>query len=144
MNRISKSQINQAMNFFRDRLFRERHRLAMNTYIEVRVKRDIGADGWCYVEDDDVRPREFKIELEKTLDEMTLLRTLAHEMVHVWQYASGKLRLYQDGRHRYDGRVYSSNTKYLERPWEGEAYELEEVLVKEWLERGKKCLQNAA
>jgi len=144
MNRISKKQINQAMNFFRDRLFRKRYRLALNTYIDVRVKRDIGADGWCYVEDDDVRPREFRIELEKTLDEMTLLRTLAHEMVHVWQYASGRLRLYQDGRHLYDGRLYSSNTKYLERPWEGEAYELEEVLVNEWLERGKKCLQNAA
>ena len=144
MNRISKNQINLAMNFFRDRLFRDRVRLALNTYVSVEVKRDIGADGWCWVEDDDLRPREFTIQLEKTLDEMTLLRTLAHEMVHVWQYASGRLRLYQDGRHRYNGRVYSSNTKYLDRPWEGEAYELEEVLVNEWLERGKKCLQNAA
>ena len=144
MNRISKNQINLAMNFFRDRLFRDRVRLALNTYVSVEVKRDIGADGWCWVEDDDLRPREFTIQLEKTLDEMTLLRTLAHEMVHVWQYASGRLRLYQDGRHRFEGRVYSSNTKYLERPWEGEAYELEEVLVNEWLERGKKCLQNAA
>ena len=144
MNRISKNQINRAMNFFRDRLFRDRVRLALNTYVSVEVKRDIGADGWCWVEDDDLRPREFTIQLEKTLDEMTLLRTLAHEMVHVWQYASGRLRLYQDGRHRYNGRVYSSNTKYLDRPWEGEAYELEEVLVNEWLERGKKCLQNAA
>ena len=144
MNRISKNQINRAMNFFRDRLFRDRVRLALNTYVSVEVKRDIGADGWCWVEDDDLRPREFTIQLEKTLDEMTLLRTLAHEMVHVWQYASGRLRLYQDGRHRFEGRVYSSNTKYLERPWEGEAYELEEVLVNEWLERGKKCIPNAA
>ena len=144
MNRINKAQINQAMNFFRDFLFQKRYRLAMNTYVYVQVRRDIGADGWCWVEDDDLRPRKFRIELEKTLDEMSLLRTLAHEMVHVWQYASGKLRLYQDGRHRFEGRVYSSNTNYLERPWEDEAYELEEVLVKEWLERGKKCIPNAA
>jgi len=145
MNRVTKSQINQAMNFFRDELFRERYRLALNTYITVEVKRDIGADGWCAVEDDDLRPREFRISLEKSLDEMALLTTLAHEMVHVWQYATGKLRLYQDGRHRYNGKIYSSNTKYLERPWEGEAYELEQVLVKRWLERGsRKCLQSAA
>ena len=135
MNRISKSQINQAMNFFRDFLFQKQYRLAMNTLIDVEVKRDIGADGWCFVEDDDVRPREFRIQLEKTLDELALLTTLAHEMVHVWQYASGKLRLYQDGRHRYDGKIYSSNTKYVDRPWESEAYELERVLVEEWLNR---------
>ena len=135
MNRVNKAQINQAMNFFRDILFQKQYRLATNTYIDVEVKQDIGADGWCYVEDDDVRPREFTIQLEKTLDELALLTTLAHEMVHVWQYASGKLRLYQDGRHRYDGKVYSSNTKYVDRPWESEAYELERVLVEEWLNR---------
>jgi len=135
MNRVNKAQINQAMNFFRDFLFQKQYRLATNTYIDVEVKQDIGADGWCYVEDDDVRPREFTIQLEKTLDELALLTTLAHEMVHVWQYASGKLRLYQDGRHRYDGKVYSSNTKYVDRPWESEAYELERVLVEEWLNR---------
>jgi hypothetical protein len=135
MNRVNKAQINQAMNFFRDFLFQKQYRLAMNTYIDVEVKRDIGADGWCFVEDDDVRPREFTIQLEKTLDELALLTTLAHEMVHVWQYATGKLRLYQDGKHRYDGKVYSSNTKYVDRPWESEAYELERVLVEEWLNR---------
>lgn len=135
MNRINKAQINQAMNFFRDFLFREQYRLAMNTYIDVEVKRDIGADGWCFVEDDDRRPREFRIQLEKTLDEVALLTTLAHEMVHVWQYATGKLKLYQDGKHRYAGKVYSSNTKYVDRPWESEAYDLERVLVEEWLNR---------
>lgn len=135
MNRINKAQINQAMNFFRDFLFREQYRLALNTYIDVEVKRDIGADGWCFVEDDDHRPREFRIQLEKTLDEIALLTTLAHEMVHVWQYATGKLKLYQDGKHRYAGKVYSSNTKYVDRPWESEAYDLERVLVEEWLNR---------
>ena len=135
MNRVNKAQINQAMNFFRDFLFQKQYRLAMNTYVDVEVKRDIGADGWCFVEDDDRRPREFTIQLEKTLDELALLTTLAHEMVHVWQYATGKLKLYQDGKHRYDGKVYSSNTKYVDRPWESEAYELERVLVKEWLNR---------
>ena len=135
MNRVNKAQINQAMNFFRDFLFQKQYRLAMNTYVDVEVKRDIGADGWCFVEDDDRRPREFTIQLEKTLDELALLTTLAHEMVHVWQYATGKLKLYQDGKHRYDGKVYSSNTKYVDRPWESEAYELERVLVEEWLNR---------
>jgi hypothetical protein len=135
MNRVNKAQINQAMNFFRDFLFQKQYRLAMNTYVDVELKRDIGADGWCFVEDDDRRPREFTVQLDKTLDELALLTTLAHEMVHVWQYATGKLKLYQDGKHRYDGKVYSSNTKYVDRPWESEAYELERVLVEEWLNR---------
>ena len=64
--------------FFRESLFEERPRLGMNTIVDVRVKKNNGADGWCEVEDDDARPREFLILLDKSLDEISLLYTLAH------------------------------------------------------------------
>ena len=135
MEKISKKQINSAMVFFRQSLFDDRPRLGMNTIVDVRVKKNNGADGWCEVEDDDRRPREFLILLEKSLDELSLLYTLAHEMVHVWQFATGRLKHMADGGWKYQGKKYSSDTPYIERPWEGEAYEKEQELVSLWLNR---------
>lgn len=147
MNRITRKQINQAMVFFRDSLFQDRLRLGMNTYVKVEMSENIDADGYCSVEDDDARPREFLVTLNKELDELRLLHTLAHEMVHVWQFATGRLRHYANGTYRYKNRRYASDTQYVKRPWELEAYKLEKELVNEWLEgRSQKSLprRNAA
>jgi len=54
------------------------------------------------------------------IDEM--LRNIAHELVHVQQFLSGRLDDFT-----WEGVDYFG-TPYLERPWEIEAYEMEEKL----------------
>ena len=42
-------------------------------------------------EDNNIRPREFNIELDAGIRGDNLVSTIIHEMVHVWQYARGRL-----------------------------------------------------
>ncbi len=55
--------------------------------------------------------------------------TLAHEMVHVKQIAKGKLRTV-NGVNYWNGKRYSSRTKYLNQPWEIEAFSKQELIFR--------------
>lgn len=55
--------------------------------------------------------------------------TLAHEMVHVKQMARGKLRPVK-GFNIWNGKKYANKTKYLDRPWEIEAFSKQELLFR--------------
>ena len=76
-------------------------------------------------EDDIARPREFAITIEKGMSKRETLITLAHEMVHVKQYATGELRDYMSSsklqRWRDEKRDWSQ-VEYWDLPWEIEAY----------------------
>ena len=76
-------------------------------------------------EDDIARPREFTITIEKGMSKRETLITLAHEMVHVKQYATGELRDYMSSsklqRWRDEKRDWSQ-VEYWDLPWEIEAY----------------------
>ncbi len=55
--------------------------------------------------------------------------TLAHEMVHVKQLAKGILT--SDSRGNYwRGRRYGARTKYLDQPWEIEAFSKQELVFR--------------
>ena len=72
-------------------------------------------------------PRKFTIELHPGLGAPVILETLAHEMVHVRQYAKGHL---SDGLERWKGEPSDlEGTDYYARPWEREAMALEEGLM---------------
>lgn len=60
--------------------------------------------------------------------------TLAHEMVHVKQLARGILRTNQ-GKKYWRGQFYSNRTKYMNRPWELEAFAKQEILFRRAIER---------
>ena len=56
-----------------------------------------------------------------------ILRTIFHELVHVKQYIAGELT--SEGEiMRWNGTVYIGAYELL--PWEVEAFELEEVMMK--------------
>ncbi len=55
--------------------------------------------------------------------------TLAHEMVHVKQIAKGKLKTIKDV-HYWNGKRYSKRTKYLDQPWEIEAFSKQELVFR--------------
>jgi hypothetical protein len=60
--------------------------------------------------------------------------TLAHEMVHVKQLARGILRA-ENGVKYWRGKRYSNRTKYLNCPWELEAFAKQEILFRRAIER---------
>jgi len=55
--------------------------------------------------------------------------TLAHEMVHVRQMARGILRTV-NGTHYWAGRRYTKRTKYLDQPWEQDAFARQEIIFR--------------
>ena len=55
--------------------------------------------------------------------------TLAHEMVHVRQMAKGMLKSSSKGT-VWCGRTYSKKTKYLDQPWEQDAFARQELVFR--------------
>jgi len=128
------SEIRKATEFFAKKLLGER--LSRNVCIDVIVKRKLarktGALGWCDFVDNQSRPRFFEIELDDEQGPIRLIRTLAHEMVHVKQWAKGDLKEYSRKPDVWFGEPVDRDMPYRDRPWEIEAYELEKTLSKEF------------
>ena len=59
--------------------------------------------------------------------------TLAHEMVHVRQMAKGILKVV-DGKNYWMGKRYTKRTKYLDQPWEQDAFAKQEIVFRRAIE----------
>ena len=96
--------------------------------IELTLKKikDEEVVGWCH---EGENKREFFIDIEKSLDGDELIETVCHEMVHVWQSATRKMKDLPFGRKMYMGKVYDETTAYEDEPWEVEAYEMQGKLL---------------
>lgn len=110
--------------------------------LEVTVNlRDIltkeGAYGWCLEEED----RVFALDIHKKENEFEkgkadFITTIMHEMVHVWQYASGIAKQYNGGKMMWKNKDYT-NTPYSKQPWERQAHRMEKKLYEKWLREYK-------
>ena len=100
--------------------------------------KDSQAYGYCMPTDDCEtydRPRSFELEINNKLRLRRLLETVAHEMVHVKQYARGEL--YQGirvNKHRWQGEWLEDDIDYWDLPWEIEAHGREIGLFVRWAE----------
>lgn len=125
-----RGRIEQAVDHFLDILMPTAHH---DLYVEV-ICRAIGeADGYCTWTDRRERPKEFEIEINSMLaGDYLLFRALAHECVHVAQFATGRM---VDSRDRktteWEGRSYPSLAVSV--PWEIEAVAQETELVQSFL-----------
>ena len=100
--------------------------------ITVRLCKPQGAMGYCLETDND---RTFEIELDKTQSMRNLLETLAHEMVHVKQYARRELNPRVDC---WMGKTYNpKKVSYWDLPWEIEAHGRETGLFVRYCEANK-------
>lgn len=95
-----------------------------------------GATTW---EDDNHKPREFLIELDKTMPLETLIVTVCHELVHIKQMAKGEMKDLFRGEYDIMWRGVKMNTKnnkmnYWDLPWEIEAFGRERGLYIMWKE----------
>ena len=90
-----------------------------------------GVYGWVGVTDCNWRPRAFEIEMHNRLDVESYVRTLLHELWHVYQHVMGALKD-KHGK-RYWRGIDHSLTDYDEQPWEQQAFQMEDVLYEEYL-----------
>ena len=102
-----------------------------NLDITVNLTTPKGAMGYCCETDDN---RTFEIEADKSQSLRNLLETVAHEMVHVKQYARRELT----GDSTWQGKTYNpKTTDYWDEPWEIEAHGRETGLFIRWAEHHK-------
>jgi hypothetical protein len=137
--------LEEAARFFAAQLMDPR--MVRNIEIDLEIVNKLDVQGECISEDDCKNPRYFTIRLRKQkLDEM--VKTLAHEMVHVKQYAKNELskqmRLSRGGLgvgSKWHGEWWNPKAKeddYWDSPWEIEAYGREVGLHHKWVARKEK------
>ncbi len=98
--------------------------------ITVRLCTPKGAMGYCLELDN---KREFDIEIDRTQPMRKMLETLAHEMVHVKQFARRELHPAND---EWYGKTYNpKKIDYWDLPWEIEAHGRETGLFIRWAEK---------
>ena len=117
--------------------------------INVHIKdfKDDNSYGYALATDDadDNRPREFDVDINKDTRLRRLLETVAHEMVHVKQYARRELHPVYN---MWCGKTYNpEKVSYWDLPWEIEAHGREVGLFIRWAEKynlgDKKWTQHA-
>lgn len=106
--------------------------------IHMKTKRGMkGDEGTCLVLESDRsnRPYEFELEINRDNNTKTILYNLAHEIVHVKQFALGELDENQSKWHRVS--VDSDKVDYWDLPWEIEAYGRERGLYVRFIDKYK-------
>lgn len=119
---MCKAEIKFAAAFFANYLMGER--LAKNLDIEIRLEDQGRNEGGCNPTEVTRRPRMFEIGMRPTMQRYKMLQCLAHEMVHIKQYARGELSN-ELITAKWQGKTYkitNSMEDYLNWPWEIEAY----------------------
>ena len=103
-------------------------RLIAGLDININLKKTLfdkdGHEGTAIWEDENIRPKEFTITLDSGFTIRNILITLAHEMVHVKQWAKGEMYEYaeQDMVRFNNTKFNMSNINYWDYPWEIEAF----------------------
>ena len=116
------------VEFCADKLMPRLH----NLDITVHLCKPKGAMGYCLELDDN---RTFELEIDRTRPLRQLLETVAHEMVHVKQYARRQLH---PNRESWLGKTYNpKKLSYWDLPWEIEAHGREVGLFVRYCETNK-------
>lgn len=121
--------------------------IANELEIEVHITSDIEHAGCAYPDDDDLNPRAFVIEINPAYTDTSIYSTLAHEMVHVKQWAMGEAYdlLIKAGEELVITRMWKGSKwspdinehAYFDCPWELEAFGREVGLYYRWKNRKK-------
>ena len=114
-NKKEQRIIENALWFAKNRLL-PRHKI---DEIEIESVKNLGVFGDCYDTDD----RSFHIRIDKNLSEEDLLTTIFHEFVHIKQHIRNEYDLFA---------INNDNVSYFDRPYEIEAFRVQEELLEEY------------
>ena len=117
--------IKSAAEFYGSKLLSKRLAGTIDVTICLKRKLDDDAEGFCQFERIDKGIKFFEIEILRDLPIENLLVTLAHEMVHLKQFASGELKPYCIPANitNFKGKTVNEDLiDYWDLPWEIEAH----------------------
>lgn len=125
---LSKEEIKDAVGFFAKRLMKDN--LLKKIYISISFKKLKTHKAECWYKDTkNIKPNAFNIVVDNTGGKTTQIKSIAHEMVHVKQFAKGELYYYtlpqNNDKVKWMGKPHKARDEgdeYWEQPWEIEAY----------------------
>ena len=131
-----RKHVEVAAYFFEKLLFKRRlPSLRLDVELVHRLKHKEETEGDCIWEDRPTKPREFTVRLDSSSNLANIIKTLAHEMVHVKQYATGELKDTTLESVIWLGEYYScEKIHYYDWPWEIEAAGRETGLYVRYME----------
>jgi hypothetical protein len=134
-NKKKRDMVEDLTMFCLKNLMPKMSKIIINIELISGLNKKEGLIGSCIWEDSIHLPREFTIKLDSTQKIKEILKTLAHEMVHIKQYARGELKdlAYGDSICKWhDKFIRYDKLNYYDHPWEIEAYGREYGLVIRW------------
>jgi hypothetical protein len=96
-----------------------------NINLEIILTKEVGSEAMMASNGND-----YQILVNPDSDLQPLGLALAHEMVHVKQYARGILKNLGNNDRSWAGKVYPASTPYLEQPWEIQALSQQELVLR--------------
>lgn len=138
---FSKKQIREASHFFASEIMhpKTKNRIEVTIIFNKEETKDCGIFGYVEWLDTNHRPSDYMMWVDPTCTKEQLLKTLAHEFVHVDQFATGQLKDYiRANKVRWKNGTYKSNTAYENAPWEQQAIKMEKILYDRYIKNGKK------
>jgi hypothetical protein len=119
-----------AIDYYATKLISKKLRSGLDIHIHFDYKlQGQGLCGLCEWMDQNHRPKEFRLTIKANMTKRKTLITLAHEMVHVKQYACGTMKelLTNAGLSKrmvrwQDKYVDTHKINYWDQPWEIEAH----------------------
>ena len=99
-----------------------------NTKKSLLIRLEKDCEGMGYTVPVDILDSSVVI-IKPTMTIKSIGITLAHEMVHVRQMAKGILKI-KNGVNYWCGKRYTKRTKYLDQPWEQDAFARQEIVFR--------------
>jgi hypothetical protein len=129
--------VKDAINFYAEQLIPSK-RLRDNINLTVKFNEKLTVWAFASIEDYNAsnKPRDFLIEIHPWIGARTILKTLAHEMVHVKQFVNLETN---ETLSKWKGTpIDSDSIDYYSHPWELEAHGMETGLFTKYVV--KNCL----
>ena len=133
LRELSESLINYCANMMFSKKLNDS--IVLDLEFTKKLYKEDGILGELDFDDSNHRPREFTMTVDCSVSKRRIMETIAHEMVHVKQYAKGELvDLERCGSTTWHKQVVDSKTNYWDLPWEVEAHGKEMGLFIRWAE----------
>ena len=126
--------VKRAALFYAEQLISPK--LKENIYLRIRFSPNIEAYGYAEILEynESRKAREFQIEIHPGIGAAEILKTLAHEMTHIKQYAYNETN---ETLTRWKGKKIDSDIDYWVQPWEIEAFGTEVGLFSKFVVKEK-------
>ena len=118
----------EVAEFVKSQIFPKTQGVMLEIHLVSKLSEKESVMGDCLDEDD----REYTVRVDSSLDKETFINVLCHELVHVKQYAKNEMRQITGNIIKWHKLRFKNDLNYDNRPWEIEAFSLEDTLAEKF------------